>query len=1155
MKRFFTFFALLGAMLFSQQASAASYNLWIAGTQVTDANKNALTGITSKGSISGGIVTFNSSTNVLNIPAGVTIAAEGDNGITIGAMSLTIKIGSGSVTINSNKGGIRMNAEGAYTCTIEGNNTSSSNTVSTLTIEAGTDNSGFHIHKKCTGVINNLYLICSRVNGAKWGVDGSNGSSSETLTVKGNSFLTLVGGSYGIGDLNTLNLQDNHDFYESNSTWAAYFKGGSGCNTFNSDGSQSDGGQIRKATTIYGVIVCGTSINNLNAGYIGLKLKANGVLTSAASTVSYNNSSKTLSLNGATLKTGVDGIYNYGCDGLIIQCAGTSSITTTATGTNNAGLYLSSNTTIQGTGTLNITSSTHGVRVTSSSTATFTGGLTATIKGTNAVRGYYNSDETSNPNHTTQNNKVVFNNVNVTMTATNGYACSTFGGGIEVTNCDIVTPVGQHVHGPGNLSKGWPGYFIGTSANIYSNNTVVIKNNPSTTYPVYVAGRRLNSNNYQNISWSAISGSVTYTPTSATLTMNGATISYSGIGLDVYSGFNTLALVGTNKITTSGSGIYLNNDNTAPTISGDGTLEIDAGNAGIRLSKSSESLTVNCKQLIAKGTSYGIDGGSGKLTLVKRTTTNGATVEYAFNGGTASVDALSTLTYTDMDFWSWSGDAFEGTAGAYWDASKKAVYYNGGTAKATKRVSIRPITTKYNIWIAGKQLNNCNCNYPGSPYITAGGRYAVRYVPSENTLYLAGATITNGTSSGNTHGAGNPLDCSIADLTIKTTSASTIQCTDGWYYPLFVGANTTITGSGKLTIKGHSSTIRVYNSPTITFKEADVSISGSIDTSGNTTKFAGVVVDNSTVSIGKQIYNANSVTWKNGTSLLKPQGGKYDASAGYMKLANGNEAYGIEFGKAVSYGLSIDGTDVTNANNTDPTGDGAFSYDPNTKTLSVKKSYTAKSSSNLIQNNTVDGLIVNFTANATLTTNYSVIKTNKSATVKRSNTSIKATLNGGTSGGYCGAWLNGAGTLTIDNMDMTINSGIGIYGNGTGSILNLKKSVIVINAQYSTCLSNFENITGNDCGPVFPVGSKFKNGRAVDQNGTTLSKTTLIINLEGTGIEAVEADDFAGDDLNVDGIDNAEGIYDLNGRKLTELQRGVNIVRRRDGSTVKVVKK
>ena len=39
-------------------------------------------------------------------------------------------------------------------------------------------------------------------------------------------------------------------------------------------------------------------------------------------------------------------------------------------------------------------------------------------------------------------------------------------------------------------------------------------------------------------------------------------------------------------------------------------------------------------------------------------------------------------------------------------------------------------------------------------------------------------------------------------------------------------------------------------------------------------------------------------------------------------------------------------------------------------------------------------------------------------------------------------------------------------------------------------------------------------------------------------------------------VDNGvEAIYDLNGRKLNEMQKGINIVRKADGTTVKVLKK
>jgi len=127
MKKLFTLFALLGAIFCAQQVSAAEYDLWINGERITDSNKNQITGSFGTGSVTGGTVTFNSSTYTLNIPAGVTITAGNSNAIEIGKMNVTIKVGSGTANIyakNSGKYGIRMNNEGNYTCTIEGNNTS-----------------------------------------------------------------------------------------------------------------------------------------------------------------------------------------------------------------------------------------------------------------------------------------------------------------------------------------------------------------------------------------------------------------------------------------------------------------------------------------------------------------------------------------------------------------------------------------------------------------------------------------------------------------------------------------------------------------------------------------------------------------------------------------------------------------------------------------------------------------------------------------------------------------------------------------------------------------------------------------------------------------------------------------------------------------------
>ena len=109
-------FTLLALLAIVMQASAASYNLWIAGTQVTDNNRSDILG--------DGTVTYNSSTNMLtfnnatinvadycvkNYKDGLTIRFIGTNSLTAtnkkvaiysdteGELTLT---GSGSVTLN-----------------------------------------------------------------------------------------------------------------------------------------------------------------------------------------------------------------------------------------------------------------------------------------------------------------------------------------------------------------------------------------------------------------------------------------------------------------------------------------------------------------------------------------------------------------------------------------------------------------------------------------------------------------------------------------------------------------------------------------------------------------------------------------------------------------------------------------------------------------------------------------------------------------------------------------------------------------------------------------------------------------------------------------------------------------------------------------------
>ena len=82
---------------------------------------------------------------------------------------------------------------------------------------------------------------------------------------------------------------------------------------------------------------------------------------------------------------------------------------------------------------------------------------------------------------------------------------------------------------------------------------------------------------------------------------------------------------------------------------------------------------------------------------------------------------------------------------------------------------------------------------------------------------------------------------------------------------------------------------------------------------------------------------------------------------------------------------------------------------------------------------------------------------------------------------------------------------------------------------------------------VVPTSTGYKATIYVNSNDMKTSNTyTLAVNKTASGIENIDAE----------GADNAvEAIYNVNGQRVNELQKGINIVRKADGTTVKVLKK
>lgn len=173
---------------------------------------------------------------------------------------------------------------------------------------------------------------------------------------------------------------------------------------------------------------------------------------------------------------------------------------------------------------------------------------------------------------------------------------------------------------------------------------------------------------------------------------------------------------------------------------------------------------------------------------------------------------------------------------------------------------------------------------------------------------------------------------------------------------------------------------------------------------------------------------------------------------------------------------------------------------------------------------------------------------------------------------------------------------------GQGGTMPTQKATIAVNEQedgkYTLSLKNFE-LTG-----VMSVGTiEMKDVEATEEDGTIKLSTNQTVTiqagddpditwaLEGVPVDvnmtATMTDDKLIADINIvydmmggtmpgyemyitvafgyipSGIDSpitteensVEAIYDLSGRKLNEMQKGINIVRKADGTTVKVLKK
>ena len=273
-----------------------------------------------------------------------------------------------------------------------------------------------------------------------------------------------------------------------------------------------------------------------------------------------------------------------------------------------------------------------------------------------------------------------------------------------------------------------------------------------------------------------------------------------------------------------------------------------------------------------------------------------------------------------------------------------------------KNVAIAPVQ-KYDLWIAGTQVNSVNYGN-----ILGDGTFA--YDPDHKVLKIKKSYTGEDATL---------ISSEIQDLVIETAGDAeiTLTTTDFDGHAMELQGNTTIRGTAGLVLQGYSMGILVMGNYTVTLDHIRLTING---------KYGLIGEDFETASYGVGLYSDRLII--EGSSLLIKAAQEGYAIAGFESSSSGivmkdcelvspNNAYvqngtvfigkelvanTVEIEAVESYGIDIGDTTVTNHNCGDILGDGAFAYDPKTKTLTIKKSATVKGE--VILTSMVNGLVI-----------------------------------------------------------------------------------------------------------------------------------------------------------------------------------------------------
>ena len=627
------------------------------------------------------------------------------------------------------------------------------------------------------------------------------------------------------------------------------------------------------------------------------------------------------------------------------------------------------------------------------------------------------------------------------------------------------------------------------------------------TYGIKIAGEYITGyNRYDLTEINGVSGKVYFDPNTRTLTLDNATIEADGSNaiLNQDCKYLVIELIGTNTINvTNSAGIYLQQETSILGTSGS-KLTITSNKGAVLFENS--PLEINNCWLEVEG-KWGISASNNEAAEVL--TIRNSHVEA--KGTSGSICDISGL---ELD-------------GCYIDIPSKAAYNADTKSVAVNGVTVKEkvvIESGYGFKIAGVNVTALNCK-DLSRIDGVDGKMS--YNPETKTLTMEDVTINIvGENAGIWNKEVKGLKINLVGNNVITSSKACIS----------INKTSTISGSGTLRLKS-SDNCGLYLPSSLAVEGISLYTEGSWGIAGYASQKSGNVLTirnayvEATGSEGSIIDVEDLVL--DGSSITQPTGAAFDANVHAVAL-NGEAVTDKVVVEPDSYGIQIAGVDVTKKNCKDLSVidgvDGKISYDPETNTLTMEDVTINTTDFNGIVNRDVKDMKIKLFGNNIITSKNKVcITINKTSTISGSGTlRLK-------SGENCGIYVKSS--LTVEGVKLYAEGYYGVAGDdGTcGEILTLRNSYVEATGRRGS-ICDLQNLVLDGCSITQPTGAAFDaNVHAVALNGKTVTDKVVI-----------ESDNNSIGTITVDVPARKQGIYNLNGVKLTQqwddLPAGIYIV-------------